>query len=79
MSHNDMTTAQKNLTQAAEIETSLAWSVARLIAASVSPRKPGPKSSAPQGTKLGTTEAASTMGRSKSTILAYLNAWNAAA
>ena len=79
MSHNNINAAQRNLEQAAQIETSSAWAVARLIAASVEPAKRGPKSFVPQGTKLGTTEAATVMGRSKSTILAYLNAWNAAA
>lgn len=79
MSHNDMTTAQKNLTQAAEIETSSAWSVARLVAASVAQAKPGPKSSRPQGQKLGIESAAEAMGRSHHTIRAYLKAWNAAA
>lgn len=83
MSHNDMTTAQKNLTQAAEIETSSAWTKARLIASSVEigqhgrpskglpesfkyglkAAKPGPKSSVPQGTKLGVKDAAKVMGR----------------
>ena len=75
----DDTAARTNLRQAGEIEKSSRWTIARLIAASVEQAKRGPKSSVPQGTKLGTTEAAKVMGRSKSTILAYLNAWNAAA
>ena len=76
MLHN---TAQRNLAEAAEIEKSSNWTIARLIASSVAGKQGSRSDIVPQGTKLGTTEAAKTMGRSKSTILAYLNAWNAAA
>lgn len=82
MSHNDMTTAEKNLHQAAEVETSSAWTVARLIAASVETASHGGDrtSKAPQGAmKIGIKPAAKVMGRSDNTIRAYLAAWSAAA
>ena len=75
----DDTAARTNLRQAGEIEKSSRWTIARLIAASVGRSKPGPKSSVPQGTKLGVKEAARVMERSNRTIAAYLSAWNAAA
>lgn len=75
----DDAVARTNLRQAGEIEKSSRWTIARLIAASVGRSKPGPKSSVPQGTKLGVKEAARVMERSNRTIAAYLNAWNAAA
>lgn len=78
MSHNNTNTAQRNLEQAAQIETSSAWAVARLIAASVAGRQ-GARNLSPQGEKFGVVEASKIMGRSDNTIRAYLNAWNAAA
>lgn len=83
MSHNNTNTAQRNLEQAAQIETSSAWSVARLIAASVEPGRAGDNQhggvALGRHLKLGMREASRVMGRSDNTIRAYLNAWNAAA
>jgi len=64
VSHNDMTTAQKNLTQAAEIETSSAWSVARLIAASVEKSQGARSDIRSQDRKLTIAEASSSPHRS---------------
>lgn len=79
MSHNDMSIAEKNLHQAAEVETSSAWTVARLIAASVAGKQGSRSDLVSQDMKFGVNEAAAMMGRSNKTITAYLNAWNAAA
>lgn len=79
MSHNGMTTAQKNLTQAAEIEKSSAWSRARLIAASVEDQdNRGGVRDTTQG-KVSFNAASSVMAMDKRTIRSYLDAWNAAA
>lgn len=79
MSHNDMTTAQKNLKQAAEIEKSSAWSRARLIAASVEDQdNRGGVRDTTQG-KVSFNAASSVMAMDKRTIRSYLDAWNAAA
>ena len=75
----DDTAARTNLRQAGEIEKSAQWAKARLIACSVEKSKPGPKSSSPQGDKLGVRGAAEVMQVSAQTITAYLKAWNAAA
>ena len=75
----DDTVARTNLRQAGEIEKTAQWAKARLIACSVEKSKPGPKSSSPQGDKLGVRRAAEVMQVSAQTITAYLNAWNAAA
>ena len=77
LSHNTEN-ATKNLRAAAEIETSSAWTVARLIAASVEPSQ-GKRDFDSQESKLTYSDAAKAMRRSKDTIRAYLTAWNAAA
>lgn len=79
MSHNNTNTAQRNLEQAAQIETSSAWAVARLIAASVEKSQGARSDLRSRGRKLTIAEASSVMSRSEKTIRAYLNAWNAAA
>lgn len=76
-------TAQRNLAEAAEIEKSSNWTIARLIASSVETAKAGrpAKNLTPgsENAKLSIIAASKTMSRSQDTIRAYLNTWNAAA
>lgn len=72
-------TAQRNLSEAAEIEKSSNWTIARLIASSVEASQGRRSDLVSQDMKFGINEAASVMGRSNKTIRAYLDAWNAAA
>lgn len=80
MSHeNDQSLAERNLRRAADAEGNADWAYARSVACNIGPAKRGPKSSSPQGEKLGMVEAAKIMSKSDNTLRAYLAAWNAAA
>lgn len=81
-SHQLPSTATRNLEQAAEIEKSTDWVLARLIASSVElaqAGRPSQESRSRTVIKVSVTVAEKILSKSHQTIRAYLKAWDAAA